>query len=111
MSSSWLFVASLLLGATLARSLSTNSINDLPDAMFTGLPEFLMVGKGNKAHGGGFAAAMDGLKEVFSEQFLGGFLPALGRARRSAGPQEKPYLDTIVVGMGAFMDEQEVRNG
>ena len=57
------------------------------------------------------SSAFADLKLILTEQFLHGFLPALGRARRSAGPQEKPYLDTLVVGMGAVMDEQQVRVG
>ena len=39
---------------------------------------------------------------------MNAFFPAMTRVRRSASAEERGYLDSVVLGMGAFMDRQDV---
>ena len=43
-------------------------------------------------------------------ELVNAFFPAVSRVRRAASTQERGYLDSIVLGMGAYLDRQHCRD-
>lgn len=57
-----------------------------------------------------FFGVLRGLIDAAINYIFDAFIPTLHRVRRSALPQEQYYMDTIVTGVGAMFDKQNVSN-